>query len=299
MIIYTDGGADPNPGVGGWGAILVDSVSGERREMSGGADATTNNRMELTAAIESLESLRSTCRVELFTDSTYLRNGVSRWMAGWKRNGWRRKDGDPVKNVDLWQRLESATGRHDVRWRWVKGHAGHELNERADELATEEIAHRRSAEPIAAACDVVSLRPTRVGEVFLRVTRTPTASAWAGLVRVNDEDRWIAHRMSCDSINRCELEAAGSLLRELSKDRHWLFFTRSEYLCRGASVWLSGWKKNDWRSREGSEIKNRGLWERLDRLQSQLSIEWRRGGEEQNSVLDDLASRAREARDSS
>ena len=299
LIIYTDGGADPNPGAGGWGAILVDSVSGQRREISGGADETTNNRMELTAAIESLESLRSTCRVELFTDSTYLRSGVSSWMAGWKRNGWRRKDGDPVKNVDLWQRLDSAASRHQVRWRWVKGHAGNELNERADELATEEIARRRPVgSSAAAASPVATPRPEGAGEIFLRVTHTPRASAWAALVRVDEEDRWMAHRMSSDSTHRCELEAAGSGFQELSEDRPWLFFTRSEYLRRGASMWLPAWKKNLWRSSEGSEIKNRDLWERLDRLQSRLSIEWCRAGEAENGVLDELTARARKARDS-
>ncbi|MCB1521074.1 MAG: ribonuclease HI [Hyphomicrobiaceae bacterium] len=138
ITIYTDGACSGNPGPGGWGAILI---SGEhRKEMSGGEAQTTNNRMELFAAIASLEQLKRASHVELHTDSSYLRNGIMQWIHGWKRNGWRTADKKPVKNAELWQRLEAAAGRHDVTWHWVKGHAGHPENERADELAREGMA---------------------------------------------------------------------------------------------------------------------------------------------------------------
>ncbi len=135
--VFTDGACSGNPGPGGWGAILR---QGEReRELSGGEPATTNNRMELMAAIAALEALKRPCRVKLFTDSNYLRDGVTKWIHGWKRNGWRTADKKPVKNVELWQRLEAAQHGHRVHWAWVKGHSGHPENERADALARAEI----------------------------------------------------------------------------------------------------------------------------------------------------------------
>lgn len=133
VVIHTDGACSGNPGPGGWGAILA--FDGQERELCGGAPDTTNNRMELTAAIEALGSLKRPCRVELHTDSEYLRNGITKWIHGWKRNGWRTADRKPVKNADLWQRLDTLIAGQEVDWRWVKGHAGHDVNERADALA--------------------------------------------------------------------------------------------------------------------------------------------------------------------
>ncbi|MDT2020219.1 ribonuclease HI [Methylocella sp. CPCC 101449] len=138
VTIFTDGACSGNPGPGGWGVILQ---WGERRkELSGGEPETTNNRMELTAAIMALEALTRPCNIDLYTDSQYVRGGVMGWIKNWKRNGWRTADKKPVKNVDLWQRLDAAAERHNVEWHWVKGHAGDEMNERADELAREGMA---------------------------------------------------------------------------------------------------------------------------------------------------------------
>jgi ribonuclease HI len=133
VAIWTDGACSGNPGPGGWGAILR---FGEReKELCGGEAATTNNRMELMGAISALEALTRACHVDLHTDSQYVRNGVTTWIRGWKARGWKTADRKPVKNVDLWRRLEAAAERHEVAWHWVKGHAGDELNERADALA--------------------------------------------------------------------------------------------------------------------------------------------------------------------
>jgi ribonuclease HI len=138
VTIYTDGACSGNPGPGGWGAILI---SGEhRKELNGGEAETTNNRMELTAAIEALNALKRPCTVALYTDSVYVRDGITKWIHGWRRNGWRTADKKPVKNAELWQALEQALKRHKVDWHWVKGHAGHPENERADELAREGLA---------------------------------------------------------------------------------------------------------------------------------------------------------------
>ena len=135
VVMFTDGACSGNPGPGGWGVILVSGA--HRRELTGGEATTTNNRMELLAAINGLEALKKPSRVELHTDSMYLRDGITKWIHGWKRNGWRTADKKPVKNVELWQRLELAAKVHEIDWRWVKGHAGHDENERADELARE------------------------------------------------------------------------------------------------------------------------------------------------------------------
>jgi ribonuclease HI len=133
VVIFTDGSCRGNPGPGGWGAILT--MGEHQREIWGGEAATTNNRMELTAAIEALEALKRPCQVELHTDSQYVRNGVTRWLDLWKARGWRTMSKGAVKNEDLWRRLDTARSRHAVDWRWVRGHAGHEMNERADTLA--------------------------------------------------------------------------------------------------------------------------------------------------------------------
>ncbi|PPD16384.1 MAG: ribonuclease HI [Methylobacterium sp.] len=135
--IWTDGACSGNPGPGGWGAILV--YGEKRKELSGAEPETTNNRMELQAAIAALSALKRPCRVVLHTDSQYVKGGITGWIFGWKKNGWRTADKKPVKNVDLWQALDEAIRRHEIEWRWVKGHAGNELNERADELAREAI----------------------------------------------------------------------------------------------------------------------------------------------------------------
>ena len=143
VVIYTDGACTGNPGPGGWGAILTSGS--HRKELKGGEDHTTNNRMELMGAISALEALKGPSNVELHTDSKYVQQGISQWIHGWKRNGWKTADKKPVKNTDLWQRLDEAMKHHDVKWHWVKGHAGHDMNERADELAREAIAELRAA----------------------------------------------------------------------------------------------------------------------------------------------------------
>jgi ribonuclease HI len=136
--IFTDGACSGNPGPGGWGAVL--RFDGKEKELKGGEPVTTNNRMELMAAISALETLKRDCNVDMFTDSNYLRDGITKWIHSWRRNGWRTAEKKPVKNAELWQRLDAALGRHQIRWHWVRGHAGHAENERADALAREGMA---------------------------------------------------------------------------------------------------------------------------------------------------------------
>ena len=141
VTIYTDGACSGNPGPGGWGAIL--KFGDKEKELNGGERHTTNNQMELMAAISALEALKKPCTVDLYTDSQYVRQGITGWIHGWKRNGWRTADKKPVKNVELWQRLDAALKQHEIRWHWVKGHAGHPENERADQLARDGIVKAR------------------------------------------------------------------------------------------------------------------------------------------------------------
>ncbi len=138
--IYTDGACSGNPGPGGWGALL--RWNGTEKELSGGERETTNNRMEMMAAIKALESLKRAVPVDLYTDSTYVRDGITKWLPGWKARGWKTAAKKPVKNQDLWERLEAALRDHDIKWHWVKGHSGHPENERADELARSGIPKR-------------------------------------------------------------------------------------------------------------------------------------------------------------
>lgn len=133
MRIYTDGACKGNPGPGGWGALM--QFDGREKELYGGEPDTTNNRMELTAVIRALEALKRSCEIDLYTDSQYVQKGISEWVATWKRRGWKTADKKPVKNIDLWLELDRLAGAHDIRWHWVKGHAGHIENERADLLA--------------------------------------------------------------------------------------------------------------------------------------------------------------------
>ena len=140
--IYTDGACSGNPGPGGWGALML--CNGEEKELCGGEGETTNNRMEMLAAVQAFQALKKPTRVRLHTDSTYLKDGITKWINNWKRNGWRTAAKKPVKNADLWQLLEEVMEPHDVEWHWVKGHSGHPENERADELARQGMAPYKS-----------------------------------------------------------------------------------------------------------------------------------------------------------
>ncbi|HNT39233.1 MAG TPA: ribonuclease HI [Rubrivivax sp.] len=142
VLIYTDGACKGNPGPGGWGALLRSGA--HEKELWGGQAHTTNNRMELTAVIEALSSLKQRCRVVLYTDSEYVRNGITSWIHGWKARGWTTADRKPVKNVELWQRLDALSRQHEVQWHWVKGHAGDPGNERADALANRGVSSVRA-----------------------------------------------------------------------------------------------------------------------------------------------------------
>jgi ribonuclease HI len=279
ITIYTDGGADPNPGAGGWAAILIDPATGQARELAGGEGRATNNRMELTAAIRALEALKRPCRVHLFTDSLYLRKGITEWLPGWIARGWRRKTGE-LQNEDLWQRLAELTQEHDIRWDWVKGHTGNRWNERADQLATLEIRKQRAGR--AAVSPVLAEEPP-AAEVFLRVSCAKGRGGWAALIRHRGEhgasgdggeEVVLSGGLTAVTANQLDLLGAIAALESLPAATAVAVHTGSDYLRNGARGWLAGWKQRGWKTKEGRPVQNRELWERLERLMTARRVTW-------------------------
>ncbi len=267
VTIYTDGGADPNPGTGGWAAILLDPASGKTKELSGGEPRATNNRMELTAAIRGLESLKRRCRVQLFTDSQYLRKGITQWLPGWIARGWRRKDGE-LQNEDLWRRLAELVQLHDVKWDWIKGHAGNRLNERADELATLEIRKLRGGGTPVAATPVDA-------EVFLRVSCSGKRGGWAALVRRRSgEEEILSAGLTGTTPNQLDLLGAIAALESLPPGASVAVHTGSDYLRNGASRWIEGWRRRGWKTQEGQPVLHRDLWQRLEKAMAARRVTW-------------------------
>lgn len=271
IIIYTDGGSDPNPGPGGWGVVLVHPKTKETRELSGGEASTTNNRMELTAAIQALESLPDPCRVELFTDSQYLKKGITEWLAGWEKRGWRKADGNPVLNGDLWKRLASASRRHKISWAWVKGHSGNRYNDRADELATAAL-RRRGGAP-AATSAAADPGPAADIEVFLKVSGS-RRGGWAALVRRGAEEEMAEGAYPGASANRLDVLAATEVLRGLPGRVRVAVYTGSDYLRNGATQWLHGWRHRGWKTASGAPVKNAAEWRRLASQLERLNVLW-------------------------
>jgi len=268
VTLYTDGGADPNPGPGGWGAILLDEVGKRTRELSGGEPRATNNRMELTAAIRGLEALKQRCRVRVRTDSQYLRRGVTEWLPGWIARGWRRKDG-VLQNEDLWRRLAELIREHEVRWEWVKGHAGERYNERADELATAAIRAQGSGPAAAPPAHPVE------AEVFLRVSAAGSGrGGWAALVRQGGEERVLAQGEPGKTPNQLDLLGALTALESLPPGTAVAIHTGSDYLRNGATGWIAGWKRRGWKTQEGQPVQNRDLWQRLDAAMAARRVHW-------------------------
>lgn len=265
ITIYTDGGANPNPGPGGWGAILIDE-KGREKELSGGADDTTNNQMELTAVIEALNALKQPCTVDLYVDSQYVKNGITSWMKSWIRKGWRTSSGSRVKNQPLWEALHEATQRHEIQWHWVKGHAGDTYNERVDQLATE--ARPGYQKP--------SLSEDRLA-VFMRVAvpKPDGPGGWA--IRIWDGHKAVDHSgrlPSVSSANALELLTAFQIFKTIPKDAAVQIFCPSDYLYKGITQWIHGWKKRGWKTASGTGVKNADSWRAIDNAIRDRQVEW-------------------------
>lgn len=269
--VYTDGGADPNPGPGGWGAVVIDETTGETAELSGSEAPSTNNRMELTAAIRALESLPEGAPVALYTDSTYLKKGVTEWLRGWIARGWKRKTGK-LQNEDLWRLLADLEASRDVSWHWIKGHAGHRYNERADVLATAAIQGQRKGRRSERPAEAVDLH------VLLRVSSGGGGGGWAALVRgpegtAGDEEvRSGAIRRA--SPNELDVLAASEVLESLPEGVRVAVHTGSDYLRNGATQWLPSWRQRGWTTKAGTPVRNREAWERLAVALARRRVSW-------------------------
>ena len=291
LVIYTDGGASPNPGPGGWAAVILEPGNSPR-ELSGGAPSTTNNRMELQAAISALAALSAPSTVELYTDSQYVRRGIAAWLAGGRTQNGRRRDGGAVKNVDLWRRLEGLNKRHRVHWHWVKGHAGNEWNERVDALASTEIAARGGG-AVAEPDSEVEI-PAESARIFLKVRCVDGRGVWAADLETPDGSQRRTGRASGTTPNRLELACVLDLLATLPEGQPAAVYTGNDYLRRGASLWIHSWKRNRWRTKAGGQVKNAELWHRLDRQLEDRRVIWPPPVGESADRLADLKDRVRE-----
>jgi ribonuclease HI len=268
VTIYSDGGCRPNPGTGGWGAVLI--FDDGEKELSGGEKNSTNNRMELTAVTTALNSLQGSHQVELYTDSEYVKNGITKWIKGWIL-----KDFKDVKNPDLWQGLHQATQRHTIKWHWVKGHAGHIFNERVDELATREI-ERLSGKTFERKAEVAPPIITADIQIYISATYSfdDKRGGWGALIITGNNEQELSGAESNSSENQLLLIAAAGALESLSGSGSIAVYTDSEYVQKGMSQWVKGWIKKGWRTAGGDPVKNRGQWERLVRAAESRQVQW-------------------------
>jgi len=263
VTIYTDGGCNPNPGPGGWAAILL-FPGRKARELTGSHPDTTNNRMELQAAIEALHALPEPHRVTFYTDSEYLRRGITEWLPAWQKNDWQRGKRE-VKNRDLWQQLAEEVQRHPIEWRWTRGHTGDRWNERADRLARSMI--RIAALPLS---DENAVHIFAAGSYRGKTGR----GGWAVVLRYRETEKSLSGHVTDASSNRMHLQAAIEGLRALKKSLPVHLYTPSDYLKNGATMWLSGWRARNWKTKDGKPVSNRDLWEALASLLQTHQVQW-------------------------
>lgn len=262
--VYTDGGCRPNPGPGGWAAVLIEG--GEPvRELSGGSPDTTNNRMEIQAAVEGLRALADPHRVRMFTDSEYLRQGVTEWLPRWRDNGWKTSSKKEVKNQDLWRLLQRELERHRVTWHWVRGHAGDRWNERADRLASQAIP--RPALPVADP-EAVHLFTAAV------YSGKRNVGGWAVVLIFGEREKVLSGRVEETSANRMHLAGAVAGLGQLKRSMRVHAYTASDYLKDGATSWISSWRSRGWKTRDGRPVAHRDLWRKLEALLERHRVQW-------------------------
>ncbi|MEM7111047.1 MAG: ribonuclease HI [Chloroflexota bacterium] len=264
VIIYSDGGSDPNPGIGGWAAIL--RFGEHEKVLTGNNPDTTNNRMELQAAISALRTLKRPCEIDFYTDSQYLRRGISEWIEGWAAKGWKSKAGKPIQNVDLWKGLWPLVQKHEIEWHWVKGHAGNEYNERVDRLARQA---RMEITPETAVGDDIA-------KLFLRSSckGNPGPGGWGVVLEIDDGTEQHSGSDTSTTNNRMELMAAIEGLLLLPPGSGVQIFTTSDYVFQGATRWIHGWRKRDWVKRDGKPVANGDLWQALDQLTGNYAVRW-------------------------
>lgn len=287
IVIHSDGGSDPNPGIGGWAAVL--QYGAHEKILTGNDPSTTNNRMELTAAIAALDALKRPSAVEFHTDSEYLRKGITEWIDGWAQRGWKTKSGKPVSNADLWQRLWPLVQKHKVNWHWVRGHSGDPLNERVDTLAREARLQITPQDQLPSDARHLYLRGSCKGN--------PGPGGWGAVLAWDDETRQNSGSETSTTNNRMELQAAISGLLLAQPGETVQVFTVSDYLYQGATRWIHGWRKRDWKKRDGQPVANADLWLALDRLSQEYAIQWVNAKGQELEHLETASVLAREACD--
>jgi len=269
LTIYTDGACSPNPGPGGWGAVIIGNGS-VISELSGNDENSTNNRMELTAAVKALESIEKRTRILLFTDSIYLKNGITDWIVKWQTNNWRTANKQEVKNSDLWRQLHAQTERHTIDWHWVKGHGNNPYNIRADELA---VAARKNEEKEVLKHKAADLSPDRV-HLFTGVTckHATGVGAWSVILNWRDHVKVLGDRVTDMTANQLYILALTRGLESLKKQLPVNVYTHSGYLFDGATSWIEGWRKRNWLTRNGEAVSNKSMWQGLDTLLNQYQV---------------------------
>ena len=284
ITIYSDGGSDPNPGIGGWAAIL--QYGEHEKVLTGNDPKTTNNRMELQAAIGALSALKRPSTVEFHTDSEYLRKGITQYIDKWAANNWRRGQ-KAVANADLWQQLWPLVKQHEIEWHWVKGHSGHPLNERVDQLA------RDARLRITPKLDLESDLP----RLFLRASckGNPGPGGWGVILERGDETEQSSGSVPNTTNNRMEIQAAIEGLLLLSPGSRVQLFTTSDYLFQGATQWINGWRRRNWQKKDGQPVANDDLWQALDQLMSAYDIQWVNAKNLQATGLDEAGKLAKTA----
>ncbi|MCP4415097.1 MAG: ribonuclease HI [Chloroflexi bacterium] len=264
VTIYSDGGSDPNPGIGGWAAIL--RFGEHEKVLSGNDPEATNNRMELTAAIRALQALKRPCDITFFTDSEYLRKGITEYAKGWAANNWQKK-GKLIRNADLWQTLWPLVQNHEIEWHWVKGHSGNEFNERVDKLA-------RAARLQITPADVLD---DDVPCLYLRSSckGNPGPGGWGVVLEKGDDTEQASGSSSQSTNNRMEITAAIEGLLLLSPGSDVQILTTSDYLYQGITQWIRNWRKRNWMKKGGEKpVANADLWKALDQLSENYTIRW-------------------------
>lgn len=274
VTIYSDGGADPNPGYGGWGAVLI--YGKHTKELKGSAKDTTNNRMELSAAIGALNALKRPCEIEFFTDSQYLRRGILENLEKWVAADFKRK-GETIPNKDLWKKLHKLIEPHTIQWNWVKGHSGDHYNEIVDKLATE------ARQAITPTVGLSTDQPTLYARGSFK--GKTNSGGWAYILKLpNGDTIQNSGNASQTTANRMHIEAVMFGLNDLPKNVNSVqVVTVSDYVFLGATEWIKGWKKRNWEKKGGESVSNSDLWQQLDQLSSKIQIVWFNG---KNTILD-------------
>jgi len=274
--IYTDGACQSNPGPGGWGAIILYPDT-PPHEINGGEKHTTNNQMELTAVINALETIKNTQnQIVLFTDSQYVKNGVTNWIDNWKKNNWKTSLNTPVKNQVLWQKLDTCAKDLNIQWEWVRGHAGNQWNESADQLA-------RSAVPNVEPHEEKKIKKFPIDDpdaihIFTAIAYSSKnkSGAWAAYLRYKTHTKSISEKVEHMSSNQIHICSAIGGLQLIKKQYPIHLYTLSDYLKDGASRWIRHWQKNNWKTKEGDPVKHKELWIALEHICRAYHIKWHR-----------------------